>query len=113
MFRYHVFSRKQTAVFHGSTDAEITSLNAGLRLDGLPALQHFIEFIDTVIDVLEPSAGGNTMPLHPKHQQQQDTALATFEQIDFAPRATILHETLLFFSTKLQSKFSKKGIDHQ
>ena len=41
VFRYHVFSRKQTAVFHGSTDGENTSLNAGLRLDGLPALQHF------------------------------------------------------------------------
>ena len=69
---------------------------------------------DTVSDVLEPSAGGNTMPLHPKHQQQQDTALATFEQIDFAQRATILHETLLFFLPRsCNQSVQKKGIDHQ
>ena len=45
VFWYHVFSKKQTAVSHSRTDAEITSLNAGLRMDGLPALQHFTEFI--------------------------------------------------------------------
>ena len=30
---------KQTAVSHSSTESEITSLDAGLRLDGLPALE--------------------------------------------------------------------------
>ena len=30
--------KKQTAVSHGSTQSEIMSLDAGLRLDGTPAL---------------------------------------------------------------------------
>ena len=30
---------KQTAVSHSSTESEIISLDTGLRLDGLPALQ--------------------------------------------------------------------------
>ena len=31
--------KKQTAVSHSSTDSEIISLDTGLRLDGLPALE--------------------------------------------------------------------------
>ena len=31
-------SKKQTSVFHSSTEAEVISLNAGLRMDGIPAL---------------------------------------------------------------------------
>ena len=31
--------KKQTAVFHSSTESEIISLDIGLRLDGLPALE--------------------------------------------------------------------------
>ena len=31
--------KKQTAVSHSSTEAEIISLDTGLRLDGLPALE--------------------------------------------------------------------------
>ena len=31
--------KKQTAVSHSSTESEIISLDAGLRLDGLPALE--------------------------------------------------------------------------
>ena len=30
--------KKQTSVSHGSTESEIISLDAGLRLDGIPAL---------------------------------------------------------------------------
>ena len=39
---------KQTATSHSSTESEITSLDAGLRMDGLLAL----DFWDVVIDVL-------------------------------------------------------------
>ena len=31
--------KKQTAVSHSSTESEIISLDTGLRLDGLPALE--------------------------------------------------------------------------
>ena len=40
--------KKQTAVSHSSTESEIISLDTGLRLDGLPAL----ELWDLIISVL-------------------------------------------------------------
>ena len=40
--------KKQTAVSHSSTEAEIISLDAGLRLDGLPAL----DLWDLIVAVL-------------------------------------------------------------
>ena len=40
--------KKQTAVFHSSTESEIISLDTGLRLDGLPAL----ELWDLIVSVL-------------------------------------------------------------
>ena len=44
--------KKQTAVSHSSTESEIISVDAGLRLDGLPAL----ELWDLIVSVL-----GNTI----------------------------------------------------
>ena len=40
--------KKQTAVSHSSTESEIISLDTGLRLDGLPAL----ELWDLIVPVL-------------------------------------------------------------
>ena len=50
--------KKQTAVSHGSTESGIMSLDAGLRMDGLPAL----DLWEVVIEVLrsstsDPSSG--------------------------------------------------------
>ena len=39
--------KKQTAVSHSSTESEIISLDTGLRLDGLPA----VEFWDLIVSV--------------------------------------------------------------
>ena len=47
--------KKQTAVSHSSTESEIISLNAGLRLDGIPAL----DLWDLIVAVL-----GNTNQSH-------------------------------------------------
>ena len=47
--------KKQTSVSHSSTESEIISLDAGLRLDGLPAL----ELWDLIVSVL-----GNTIQTH-------------------------------------------------
>ena len=49
--------KKQTSVSHSSTESEIISLHAGLRLDGIPAL----DFWDLIVTVLP----GNT------HQNDQ------------------------------------------
>ena len=40
--------KKQTAVSHSSTESEIISLDAGLRLDGIPAL----DLWDLIVSVL-------------------------------------------------------------
>ena len=47
--------KKQTSVSHSSTESEIISLDAGLRLDGIPAL----DFWDLIVSVL-----GNTTQNH-------------------------------------------------
>ena len=50
--------KKQTSVSHSSTESEIISLDAGLRLDGIPAL----DFCNLIVAVLH----GNT------YQSNQD-----------------------------------------
>ena len=47
--------KKQTSVSHSSTESEIISLDAGLRLDGIPAL----DLWDLIVSVL-----GNTTQNH-------------------------------------------------
>ena len=47
--------KKQTSASHSSTESEIISLDAGLRLDGIPAL----DFWDLIVSVL-----GNTNQNH-------------------------------------------------
>ena len=44
--------KKQTSVSHGSTEAELVSLDAGMRMDGIPSL----DLWDLVIDVLHSSS---------------------------------------------------------
>ena len=43
--------KKQTSVSHSSTEAEVISLDAGLRMDGIPAL----DLWDLVIEVFHSS----------------------------------------------------------
>ena len=52
--------KKQTSVSHSSTESEIISLNAGLRLDGIPAL----DLWDLIVAVL-----GNT---NQSHKERRD-----------------------------------------
>ena len=51
--------KKQTSVSHSSTESEIISLDAGLRMDGLPAL----DLWDVVIEVLD-SLKSTDSPTH-------------------------------------------------
>ena len=50
--------KKQTSVTHGSTEAEIISLDAGLRMDGIPAL----DLWDLVIEVFHSSPNQSKKP---------------------------------------------------
>ena len=47
--------KKQTAVSHSSSEAEIIALDAALRLEGIPSLMLW----DLVLDVYAPSQEGN------------------------------------------------------
>ena len=57
--------QKQTSVSHNSTESEIVSLDAGLHMDGLPAL----DLMDTVIEVLRST--NNTVK--PNHDSIRET----------------------------------------
>ena len=47
--------KKQAAVSHSTTEAEIVSLDAWLRMEGTPALKLW----DTITDIVHPQAGGD------------------------------------------------------
>ena len=47
------FMEKHTAVSHNSTEAETMSLDAGLRMEGIPAMNLW----DTFINILHPKLG--------------------------------------------------------
>ena len=55
---------QETSVSHSSTESEIISLDAGLRMDGLLAL----DLWDMVIEVLR-STNNKDQPKHTSHQQ--------------------------------------------
>ena len=87
---------KRTAVSHSSTEAAIISLDAGVRLEGIPGLN----FWDMVTDVSEPAAGSD--PMHNIEPQRQhlswrirvyQTALTMFFQTHTSPAK----ERLFFF----------------
>ena len=82
--------KKQTSVSHSSTESGIISLNAGLRMDGLPAL----DLWDVVVEVLRstsstksptnPASGngcetGNCVRNTPKLGQERETKRIVFQ----------------------------------
>ena len=88
--------KKQTSVSHSSTESEIISLDAGLRLDGIPAL----DLWDLIVAVLH----GNTYqsnqargdlctnqrevcsPPHTIHKRKQSPrAINDLDNVDFIP----------------------------
>ena len=76
--------KKQTSVSHSSTESEIISLDAGLRLDGIPAL----DLWDLIVLVL-----GNTTqnhdrtgnPLFAHVRQQSRGVINVLDNVDLVP----------------------------
>ena len=77
--------KKQTAVSHSSTESEIISLDTGLRLDGLPAL----ELWDLIVSVLgnvsrvSDRSGQPDNDVHKRHKSQKK--IDVMEDIDSVP----------------------------
>ena len=69
--------RKQTFVSHSSTESEVISLDAGLGMDGLLAL----DLWDLLIEVLR-STNNNVQPKYTRHQ---GTGTVLVTETDQAP----------------------------
>ena len=90
--------KKQTSVSHHSTESEIISLDAGLRLDGLPAL----ELWDLIVSVLgnvsrvSDRSGQPDNDVHKRHKSQKK--IDVMEDIDFISSNVQFshHEALLY-----------------
>ena len=76
--------KKQTSVSHSSTESEIISLDAGLRLDGIPAL----DLCDLIVSVLKNTSQNHDRPGRPgvsdKNQRSQGMT-NVFNRIDSVP----------------------------
>ena len=74
--------KKQTCVSHSSTEAEIVALDAGIRMEGIPAMV----FWDVVIKTMNPEAPKNKVTADQHQSIEIDTELP--------PRMTSLNKLL-------------------
>ena len=88
--------KKQTAVSHSSTESEIISLDTGLRLDGLPAL----ELWDLIVSVLgnvsrvSDRSGQPDNDVHKRHKSQKK--IDVMEDIASVPSMSNLRVKTLY-----------------
>ena len=78
--------KKQTAVSHSSTESEITSLDTGLRLDGLLALELwdlFVSVFGSVSQISDRTVRLVNVDL--KRNQKSQTKINVMENIDSVP----------------------------
>ena len=77
--------KKQTAVSHSSTESEIISLDTGLRLDGLPALELWDLIVSVFGNVVRVSdrSGQPDSDVHKRHKSQKK--IDVMEDIDSVP----------------------------
>ena len=90
--------KKQTSVSHSSTESEIISLDTGLRLDGLPAL----ELWDLIVSVLGNVSRVSDNPGKPEidayKRQKSHSKIDVVKDIDLVPSnvQSANHEALLY-----------------
>ena len=60
--------KRQTSVSHSSTESDVNSLDAGLRMDGIPAL-HLLDFLLKRCILLITFRRGKPKPAH-QHQHE-------------------------------------------
>ena len=75
--------KKQTAVSHISTESEIISLDTGLRLDGLPALELWDLFVSVFGSVSQVSdRTGRPVNVDVKRNQKSQGKINVMENLD-------------------------------
>ena len=85
--------KKQTSVSHNSTEAEIISLDAGLRMDGIPALTLW-DMVSEVFHSVPNKTDGPKRELR-ENRQQSSTETCTTPSQSRTP--TSFQKTLITF----------------
>ena len=89
--------KKQTAVSHSSTESEVISLDTGLRLDGLPALERWDLIVSVLGNVTRVSGSGKPeCDVHKHHKLHKK--IDVMEDIDAFPSnvQSARQETLMY-----------------
>ena len=76
--------KKQTAVSHSSTESEIISLDAGLRLDGLPALELWDPIV-SVFGSMTLTTESTGRPVVTDRSQRSQGKTNVLNDIDYVP----------------------------
>ena len=76
--------KKQTSVSHSSTEPEIISLDTGLRLDGLPALELW-DIIVAVLGNVSRFSDRSGQPDNDVHKRHKSQKIDVMEDIDSVP----------------------------
>ena len=77
--------KKQTAVSHSSTESEIISLDTGLRLDGLPALELWDLIVSVLRSVSQISDRSRQLDIDVHKRQKSQKKIDVMEDIDSVP----------------------------
>ena len=77
--------KKQSPVSHSSTESEIVSLDTGLRLDGLPALELWDLLVSVFGNVSRVSDGSGQPDSDVKKHHKSQRRIHVMEDIDLVP----------------------------
>ena len=90
--------KKQTAVSHSSTESEIISLDTGLRLDGLPALELWDLIVSVLVNISHIS-DRTVKPVNSENKHHKShNKIDAMQDIDSVPSnvQSARHEALLY-----------------
>ena len=89
--------KKQTSVSHRSTEPEIISLDTGLRLDGLPALELW-DLIVSVLGNVSHVSDRSGKPVNGENKHKSHNKIDVMQDIDAVPSnvQSASQETLLY-----------------
>ena len=95
--------KKQTAVSHSSTESEIISLDTGLRLDGLPALE-LGDLIVSVFGSMTQTSDRTERPVDTERSQKSQRKINVLNNIDCVPSnvQSSRQETLFTLSNSMK-----------
>ena len=74
------FCKKQTAVSHSSSEAEVIALDAGMRMEGIP----LVVLWEQILDVLYPTTQIPKQPRRPM-LTSEEAITHTLQKVDFVP----------------------------